>query len=86
MGISEDDTYNVLILLNPHKATGIDCIGPKLLKNCVCFLYRPLNYLFNLTLHKQNGVYTVLFLYLNLVTEDKSPIIVLCNTSKVLDL
>jgi len=36
--ISEGDTYNELISLDPNKATGIDCIGPQLLKNCALLL------------------------------------------------
>ena len=49
---SEGDIYNALASFDPHKTTGIDCIEPQLLKNCVSFLYRLLHYLFNLTLHK----------------------------------
>ena len=50
--ISEEDTFNTLNLLDPHKAVGIDGIGPKILKNCASFLYRPLRNLFNLSLRK----------------------------------
>jgi len=73
--LAEEDTYNALISLDLHKATGIDGIGPQLLKNCAPLLYGPLNFLFNLTLRNTqyhwNGVHTVLFQYLNLVTEDQ---------------
>ena len=50
--ISEEDTFNTLNSLDPHKVVGIDGIGPKFLKNCASFLYRPLHYLFNLSLRK----------------------------------
>ena len=41
INLSEEDTFNALNSLNPHKAVGIDGIGLKFLKNCASFLYRP---------------------------------------------
>ena len=42
--------YNALIYLDPNKATGIDGIGPKILKYYAMSLFHPLCYLFNLSL------------------------------------
>ena len=36
--------------LDSNKATGIDSIGPKILKNCALSLYQPLCHLFNVSL------------------------------------
>ena len=41
-----EDTFNALNSLDSHKSVGIDGTGPKFLKNCASFLYRPLHYLF----------------------------------------
>ena len=50
INVSEEDTINALISLDPQKAVGIDGIGPKFLKNCASFLYRLLHQLLPLTL------------------------------------
>ncbi|XP_065893973.1 uncharacterized protein [Dysidea avara] len=47
---TEDEVYYVLCQLDPNKATGIDKISPKVLKNCAFSLTRPLCHLFNLSL------------------------------------
>jgi len=49
--IDEEDVYTALSNLDPTKATGCDGIGPKILKNCVDYLYKPLHYLFTKSLH-----------------------------------
>ena len=90
---TEDDTYNALISLDPHKATGIDCIGPKLLKNCAPSLYGPLNFLFNLTLRKHTiplewCIHCIVPVFKSGDRGSVSnyrPISLLCNISKILE-
>ena len=41
--ISEADVFNAL---SPNKATGIDGIGPKVLKHCAVTLFKPLLFIF----------------------------------------
>jgi len=91
--LTNEDTYNALISLDLHKTTGIDGIGPQLLKNCAPLLYGPLNFLFNLTLLK----HTIPLEWCThcIVPVFKSgdrgsvsnyrPISLLCNTSKILE-
>ena len=50
ISIDEQDVYCVLTNLDVNKATGIDTIGPKILKHCAISLLQPIHYLFNLTL------------------------------------
>ena len=76
--ISEEDVYDVLLSLDPHKATGIDGISPAILKHCASVLVKPLHYLFSYTIHYYllyllNGKFTVLLLSLNLVTKTVPP-------------
>ena len=49
---TEDDVYYILCQLDPNKATSIDKISPKVLKNCTFSLTSPLCHLFNLSLSK----------------------------------
>ena len=49
--ISEEDVYDVLLSLDPHKATGIDGISPAILKHCTSVLVKPLHYLFSYAIH-----------------------------------
>ena len=49
--ISEEDVYDVLLSLDPHKATGIDGISPAILKHCASVLVKPLHYLFSYAIH-----------------------------------
>ena len=46
--ISKAGIFNALSSLNPNKATGIDGIGPKVLKHCAVTLFKPLHFLFSL--------------------------------------
>jgi len=50
--ISECDTYEAFSSLNPCKALGMDDIGPRVLKSCAVFLYKPFHYLYNLILRQ----------------------------------
>ena len=44
------EVYEVLSLLNPNKASGIDDIPPRILRLCADVLYRPLYNLFTISL------------------------------------
>ena len=81
------------MILDPNKATGIDNIGPKILKYCAFALTRPLCHLFNLSLAsgvipQEWKVHIVVPVY---KSGDRSsvknyrPISLLCNTSKILE-
>ena len=52
MSISEDKVLEALNSLDPQKSTGIDGIGPKVLKYCALSLYKSLHFLFMLSLQK----------------------------------
>ena len=47
---SESNVFKILQSLDVSKAMGCDGISPKLLKQCSLSLYRPLHYLFSLSL------------------------------------
>ena len=42
--------FTALTSLDPSKAMGIDCVGPKILKKCALALYQPVHHLFSLSL------------------------------------
>ena len=71
--LSENDTYSVLVSLDPHKATGIDCIGPKSSKtvhHSNIDLYTIYLILLFKSIHSRwNGVLMLLSLYSNLEIE-----------------
>ena len=48
--ITEADVYEALVSLDTSKAMGPDGIPPILLSKCASVFYKPLHYLFNLTL------------------------------------
>ncbi len=50
INIDPQEVYTALSSLNPHKAYGIDSIGPKILKTCCLGLYEVLHHLFTLSL------------------------------------
>ena len=74
--LSENGTYSVLVSLNPHKATSIDCIGPKSSKtvhHSYINLYTIHLILLFKSIHSRwNGVLMLLSLYSNLEIEDSS--------------
>ena len=49
--ITDEDVFTALSNLNPCKASGIDSIGPKLLKACSYGLYEVLHHLFSLSIN-----------------------------------
>ena len=50
--IFEEEVYDELSSLDPHKATGIDgMISPAILKHCASVLVKPLHYLFSYAIH-----------------------------------
>ena len=48
--ISDTEVYEALVALDPSKSSGIDGIGPNILKHGAQALYVPLHHLFNLSL------------------------------------
>jgi len=52
ISISEVEVLEVPNSLDPSKSTGIDGIGPKVLKHCALSLCKPLHFLFTFTLQK----------------------------------
>jgi len=50
ISICEEEVYDALSSLDPHKATGIDGFSPTILKHCAIVLAKPLNYLFSFAL------------------------------------
>ena len=91
--ISEEEVYDVLSSLDPHKATSIDGISPAILKHCAFVLVKPLHYLFSYAIHYyslpsewQIHCITPIF-----KSDDKNsatnyrPISLLCVASKVLE-
>ena len=50
INISEEDILEALNSLDPDKSSGIDTIGPRVLKKCAYSLCRPLHYLFSTSL------------------------------------
>ena len=48
INISYKDGFESLNNVQPNKASGIDRIGPHILKNCATTLIAPLHYLFSL--------------------------------------
>ena len=48
--ISIKEVFDALANLDPSKASGLDNIGPNILKNSASILSRPLHYLFSLSL------------------------------------
>ena len=50
INISEEDVFEALNSLDPDKSSGIDTIGPRVLKKCAYSLCRPLHHLFSTSL------------------------------------
>ena len=82
--------YNALILyLYPHKATGIDGIGPKILTYCAISLFHTLCYMFNLsypvvaTIPSEGKIHLITPVYKSPdgpCINNYCPISLLCNT------
>ena len=51
INIIEADVYNIFVSLDTSKAMGPNGIPPIVFSKCALALYKPLHYLFNLTLH-----------------------------------
>ena len=86
------DVYDILASLDVTKATGIDGIGPQILKNCALPLCHPLHKLFQKCLQQcaipsEWATYIIIPVFQsgekNLVSNYR-PISLLCNVSKVL--
>jgi len=69
--ISEQDVLDVLTSLHiTDKATGIDGVGPRILKQCALILIKPLHHLFSASLSKCSipyewHIHIQLFLYIH---------------------
>jgi len=88
-----DDIYQALLSLQPNKASDLDNIGHRIIKNCADSLVEPLCHLFSLSLNcmdipvewKQHTIVSVF------KSEDKTnlrnyrPISLLSSISKVLE-
>ena len=48
--ITDTEVYTALSSLDPSKASGIDCIGPRILQTCSLALYPVVHHLFSLSL------------------------------------
>ena len=91
--IEEDEVYSTLLSLDTNKATGIDGVGPKILKHCAMSLFQPLHHLFNLTLTssviptewKMHQIVPVFKSGDRSLVQNYRPISLLCNVSKVLE-
>ena len=91
--VSEVEVYDTLVSLNPNKAMGVDCIGPKVLKTCAIALYLPIHHLFSLctSQHKFPDEWKIHRITPIFKSGDKSnlknyrPISLLCCISKVLE-
>ena len=92
-GVQVRGYYYVLVSLNPNKAMGVDCIGPKVLKTCAIALYLPIHHLFSLCIsqHKFPEEWNIHRITPIFKSGDKSnvknyrPISLLCCISKVLE-
>ena len=93
VNFSESDVYNALTSFQSNKATRIDGIGPNILKVCAPLLYKPLHYLFTLSIHhcKLPSEWLIHCITPVFKSGNKNsvknyrPISLLCNTSKVLE-
>ena len=91
--ITEHDVYTALVTLDTTKATGPDEIAPIILKLCADVLYKPIHYLFSLSL--KHGAIPSSWKTYKIVPIFKSgdaslvrnyrPISLLSNTSKILE-
>jgi len=91
--ISIEEVFNALINLEPNKASGLDNIGPSILKNSASVLSAPLHYLFSVSLSRgiilnEWKIHTIIPVF---KSGDKSsvknyrPISLLNHVSKVLE-
>ena len=91
--LTESDVFGAIVNLNPHKATGIDLIAPRILKSCACTLSLPLLHLFTTSLNTSSipyewKIHKIIPVY---KSKDKTsvtnyrPISLLCNVSKVFE-
>ena len=60
INISEEEVFEALNSLDPDKSSGIDTIGPRVLKKCAHSLCGPLHNLFVTTVADLGGVLWVL--------------------------
>ena len=95
ISFSDGDVYEALINLKPNKAMGVDNIGPNILKSCASVLYKPLHYLFTLSVRYCNcklpnewSIHCITPVFKSgkkNSVKNYRPISLLCNTSKILE-
>ena len=93
IAISISDVLDALSSHDPSKALGIDCIGPKVLKNCATALCTPVHHLFSVSLstgHLPNEWRTHLITPIfkagdRCSVKNYRPISLLCTVTKVLE-
>ena len=93
INITISDVFDALSSLDPSKAMGIDCIGPKVLKNCATALCTPVHHLFSVSLSTgrlPNEWRTHLIMPIfkagdKCSVKNYRPISLLCTISKVLE-
>ncbi len=91
--ITEEEVFTALSLLNPQKASGIDGIGPKLLKSCALALHMTIHHLFTVSLESQClpyewKIHRIIPIFKSGDRNSASnyrPISLLCSISKVLE-
>ena len=91
--ISDTDVYSVLASLDPSKSSGIDGIGPKVLKYSALALYIPFHHLFSLCMTqcsipsewKMHRITPIFKAGDRMSVKNYRPISLLCNVSKVLE-
>ena len=93
IALSDTEVYTALSSLDPFKASGTDCIGPRILKTCSLALYPVVDHLFKMSLAscklpKEWKLHCIIPIF---KSGDKSlisnyrPISLLCSISKVLE-
>ena len=91
--ISDTDVYSVLASFDPSKSSGIDGIGPKVLKHSALALYIPFHHLFSLCMTqcsipsewKMDRITPIFKAGDRMSVKNYRPISLLCNVSKVLE-
>jgi len=92
--ISEQEILDALISLCTDKATGIDGIGPRILKQCAYILVKPLHHLFSTSLNRSSHphewhIHTIVPVHKSGEKSGQAtnyhPISLLSSTSKVLE-
>ena len=93
ISISTSEVFESLVSLDPTKAMGIDCLGPRILKECAHILFQPLHHLFCLSLSSHSipeewRIHQITPIHKSgdrSLVSNYRPISLLCSISKVLE-